>query len=255
MEAHVKARQASYGSGFTVVAVPPFVVVGDGAPDLVREDAKEVIELAARKLKERFFERDPAVILDVLVLRTDSSYDKYAGSFLGPPSTPYGYYSPCDQAIYVNASLGNGTLVHEMVHAFMEANFPACPTWFNEGMGSLYEQPDLASAEIRGLPNWRLPGLQRAILRGTTMPLGELLATSRGDFYDKKNAGMTYAMARYLCYYLQEKGLLQTYYRRFLANQIADPMGVETLKEVLGERDLAAFQKRWEKEIAAIVAP
>ena len=27
-----------------------------------------------------------------------------------------------------------------MVHPFVEANFPDCPAWFNEGLGSLYEQ-------------------------------------------------------------------------------------------------------------------
>ena len=32
-----------------------------------------------------------------------------------------------------------------------------------------------------------------------------------------------------------------------------DPTGYATLQEVLGERDLAAFQKRWERYVAGLV--
>jgi hypothetical protein len=254
-EEHARDRRETYGSGFTVVVVPPFVVLGDGPPDWVKADADEVVGVAARRLKERYFPRDPVAIVDVLMLHTEASYDRYAGSFFGRPSTPYGYYSPCDRAIYTNMTLGNGTLVHEMVHALMEANFPSCPAWFNEGMGSLYEHTDLAAGDLRGRVNWRLNGLKSAIKRGKTVPLQSLLETSRGEFYDDRRSGLHYAMARYLLFHLQEKGLLQTFYHTFVANHEKDPTGVETLKGVLGEKDLAAFQQRWEKEVLALPDP
>jgi len=254
-ERHIRDKQASFGQGFTVMAAGPFVVIGDGAPEWVAEDARDVVEVAAKRLKERFFPRDPAQIVDVLMLRTESSYDRYAGGFLGAPSTPYGYYSPCDRAIYVNMTLGDGTLVHEMVHAFMDANFPASPTWFNEGLGSLYEHTNLDSGALRGRPNWRLPGLQRAITDKRTLPLADLLATSRSEFYAEKRAGLHYAMARYLLFYLQEKGLLERYYRRFVESHGSDRTGVDALREVLGEKDLTAFQSRWEEAVLAIVYP
>lgn len=254
-EEHARARREAYGAGFTVVVVPPFVVIGDGPSAWVREDADEVVGVAARLLKERFFPRDPAAIIDVLMLQTEASYDLRAGSFFGRPSTPYGYYSPCDRAIYTSMALGNGTLVHEMVHAFMEANFPASPTWFNEGLGSLYEHTDLAAGELRGRVNWRLPGLKGAISRGKTIPLTSLLETSRGEFYDDRRSGLHYAMARYLLFHLQERGLLTTFYHRFVAGHGRDPTGAATLKAVLGEEDLAAFQRRWEKEVLALPDP
>jgi len=53
---------------------------------------------------------------------------------------PYGYYSTQHRALLMNIATGGGTLVHEIVHPFMRANFPACPAWFNEGLGSLFEQ-------------------------------------------------------------------------------------------------------------------
>lgn len=54
------------------------------------------------------------------------------------PGTPYGYYLPGHDAMIMNISTGGGTLVHEIVHPFMAANFPGSPTWFDEGLASLY---------------------------------------------------------------------------------------------------------------------
>jgi hypothetical protein len=43
-----------------------------------------------------------------------------------------------------------------------------------------------------------------------------------------------YAQARYLCFYLQEKGLLHRYYDGSSAGVAADPTGYKTLVRVLG---------------------
>lgn len=254
-DAHVRERQEDVGPSFTVLAVPPFVVVGDGPRAWVKQDALEVVDVAAKRLKQHFFRRDPAEIIDVWMLQTDTSYNAYAGSFAGAPTTPYGYYSPCRKAIYTNMSLGNGTLVHEMVHAFMDANFPATPVWFNEGLGSLYEHTDLDSGDLRGRINWRLPGLKQAIKNGKTIPIAELFAQGRITFYNDTNVGLHYAMARYILYYLQERGLLETYYHQFVANQNEDPTGRYTLEKVLDEKDLAAFRVRWEKFVMDLPDP
>ena len=40
------------------------------------------------------------------------------------PETPYGYFSAEHQALIMNIATGGGTLVHEIVHPFMEANVP-----------------------------------------------------------------------------------------------------------------------------------
>ena len=50
----------------------------------------------------------------------------------------------------MNISTGGGTLVHEIVHPFVAANFPNCPAWFNEGLGSLYEQSGEVNGAIHG---------------------------------------------------------------------------------------------------------
>jgi hypothetical protein len=152
----------------------------------------------------------------------------------------------------VNGSLGGGTLVHEMVHALMEANFDDAPTWFDEGLASLFEQPGERDGHIVGLTNWRLPSLQRAIRVGRVKPLRELMETSRWTFYDAERGGLHYAVARYLLFYLQERGLLVPYYRRFRTNVAGDSSGIASLLAVTGEYDLAALQHTWEAYVLGL---
>ena len=45
---------------------------------------------------------------------------------------------------------------------------------------------------------------------------------------------------------LANRDYLEAQYRRFLADREKDPSGYETLRELLGERDMTAFQKKWE---------
>ena len=134
----------------------------------------------------------------------------------------------------------------------MPANFPDCPAWFNEGLASLYEQSAEREGHIKGLVNWRLKGLEKKIKEGKLPSFRELTATSDAEFYGgsgNANYSENYGQARYLCYYLQEKKLLRTFYREFTANSKTDPTGYETLKRVLGEKNMGKFQKKWEKYV------
>ena len=74
----------------------------------------------------------------------------------------------------------------------------------------------------------------------------KLTSTTTHEFYEE-DAGTNYAQARYLLYYLQERGLLVRYYQEFLANHDKDPTGYETLKRVLGltQRDMPSFERDW----------
>jgi hypothetical protein len=233
--------------GQAVVVEPPFVVAGDGGLARVRARAEGTVRFAVSRLKKAFFDKDPSRILTIWLFEGAKSYRESAVRlFKEEPSTPYGYYSPTHGALVMDISTGGGTLVHEIVHPFVEANVPDCPAWLNEGLGSLFEQSGERGGDIVGLPNWRLPGLQRAI-RAKALPRFEaLMRTSPHAFYDD-DPGTNYGQARYLMYYLQEHGLLKRYYRGYLADRRTDKSGVTTLRAVLGERDLVAFQARWEK--------
>ena len=150
----------------------------------------------------------------------------------------------------MDISTGGGTLVHEIVHPFVAANLPGCPDWFNEGLGSLYEQSSERGGQIIGLTNWRLAGLQEAIRAGRAPALAELVATSQDEFYGSRS-GLYYAEARYLLYYLQEKGLLGRFYRALAAGLAADPTGRDALEGTLGQK-LPAFEPAWRKFVLSL---
>jgi hypothetical protein len=42
------------------------------------------------------------------------------------------------------------------------------------------------------------------------------------------------------------------FYQEFHKERAADPTGFETLKRVLGETDMDAFQKKWEKFVLGL---
>ncbi len=244
---HVAAlKQKIPPKGFTVLVQRPFVVIGDESPEVVRRRAEETIRWAAERLKEAYFTKDPNEILDIWLFKDKASYEKHCRSIFGhAPTTPFGFYSPGNRALVMNIATGGGTLVHEIVHPFMAANFPECPAWFNEGLGSLYEQSRSVEGKIVGLTNWRLAGLQKAI-REDKLPSFETLCRTTDEQFYHEDPGTNYAQARYLCYYLQQRDLLRLFYRRFLANHKRDPTGYKTLQAILRQEDMQRFQRQWE---------
>jgi hypothetical protein len=239
--------------GFTVLIEKPFVVIGDEAPEMVKRRSQNTVKWAVEKLKQDFFTKDPENILNIWLFKDETSYRKHAKEFFDDePDTPYGYYSSANKALVMNIATGGGTLVHEIVHPLMEANFPDCPAWFNEGMGSLFEQSGEEDGHIVGHTNWRLAGLQKAIQQKSVPSFQTLLSTTDRQFYNA-DPGTNYAQSRYLLYYLQQKGLLIKFYADFYADRKTDPTGYQTLQKVLGEKNLFAFQSRWESFVSNLV--
>jgi len=256
---HLGRLKEKVPAGFTVVWQSPFTVVGDEPPATVRRRATDTVKWAVDRLRKDYFPRDPRPIIDIWLFKDDASYRKHAREIFGAsPTTPFGYFSPSHQALIMNIDTGGGTLVHEIVHPFMRANFPECPPWFNEGLGSLYEQCGDKDGHICGYINWRLKGLEQAIRTGETLPLATLLSMNDAAFYggpDNPRYSQLYAQCRYLCYYLQERGLLVSFYRKFTARAKDDPSGEKSLKQVLDTEDLGAFQKRWEQFVLGLRSP
>ena len=243
------------GHKFTIVVQPPFVVVGDEQPEMVRRRATDTVKFAVDRLKQDFFTKDPDEILDVWLFKDKKSYERHVKALFGSkPTTPFGYFSAANKALIMNIETGGGTLVHEIVHPFMAANFPNCPPWLNEGLGSLYEQCEDRGGHIHGLTNWRLAGLQEAIRNDKVPSFAALTAMDTNEFYEK-DGGTNYSQSRYLCYYLQERGLLVKFYREFLAARIKDPTGYKTLQTVLGEKDMDTFKSKWEEHVLRLKFP
>lgn len=251
-EAHVAELTRRHAmAGFHHERSGAFVVLSDDANQARRTQHSETVTWFATAMRRMYFERDPDGLTDIWLFKDKTSYDANGTAFFGAgPDSPYGYFSP-RHGLVMNIATGGGTLCHELVHAYMRANFPKCPDWLNEGLASLYEQCGQRGDLATGLVNWRLKGLQEAIA-GRTLPTFEALCVA--DFYGA-NSSRNYAQARYLCLHLQETGKLGQLMQDAMRDQAADPTAWKTLVGVLGEPDLAAWQRRWELWVMTLKPP
>jgi hypothetical protein len=252
LESERRAQIDRAGGGFESAVVGPFVVVASGPmPRAVRDEAAETVAWASRLLRADYFAHDPGAIMTIWVFPDEESYMRGTSAVLGiVPDTPYGFYRPCKHALVVDAGYGYGTLVHELVHAFMDGDFPRAPVWMNEGLASLFEAPREEEGHLRGATNWRLPGLQRAIADRRAPSFERMANAGRGAFSGNEGP-LLYATARYLCFYLQERGLLRSYYAAFRGRPGADATGLATLQATTA-RDLGALRGEWERFVMGL---
>ncbi|MCK5578843.1 MAG: hypothetical protein KAI63_04905, partial [Planctomycetes bacterium] len=191
-------------------------------------------------------------VLKVYLFKDAASYEDYCEKTEGrKPSTPYGFYSSSRRSLIMNIATGGGTLVHEMFHALVAPDFPDIPAWYNEGMGSLYEQCRTErNGSLRGLINWRYKGLMEAFNAGKLVSLKELLSFSDNEFYGD-NSGLHYAQARYFCLYLQENKVLPRFYKKYRDNFNDDTTGIKFAEELLG-KSIDEINKDWQKWVPTV---
>lgn len=235
LDAAFRAMMDRLGPGHSGAREGIFLIAGNIPPDRLWAIAEGTVRRCSEALWRQHFARRPAGPIYVYLYGDDASFRAGARALTGrEPSTPYGFYSQEHGALVMNIATGSGTLVHEMTHPLMRADFPEAPAWLFEGLGSLYEQCAVEEQGLRGLVNWRLPGLLKAARERRLVPLEKLLAMSAGEFYGP-NAGLHYAQARYLLMYLQDLGLLERFYRDFRDGFAADRTGRLQLERLLGK--------------------
>lgn len=233
--------------GFHIAIEKPFVVISDCPKEEVMDYSSRIVRQVVQLVKKDFFLKNPEKIIAIWLLKDQTSYKYYSNQQFGiDPQTPYGFYSPAHNSLILDISTGGGTLVHEIIHPFVAANFPNCPVWFNEGLASLFERPTQVNGHLYGMLNWRLQGLQDAIRNKTALPLSHLVQLSEHHFYEDPS-GMPYAQAKFIAFYLQQQGLLVDFYHAFYENRQHDPSGINTLSTLLDFNDANEFQENWEK--------
>jgi len=180
----------------------------------------------------------PRGSIPVYVFGTTSSYDGFCRATEGTPCiSPLGFYDPMRRHVVVNAQNGLGSLTHEMMHPLIETDFPGVPDWFDEGVASLYGKAVFPRpGEVRGATNWRLPELQRALAsqRAADAYMTRLFGMSSDEFRDSRQ-GLHYAMARYLCQWLDSQDRLWPFYHRWQGQFASDPSGVRSFQDVTGQ--------------------
>lgn len=154
----------------------------------------------------------------------------------------------------VNYQAADESLGHELTHALMADDLPSAPLWLAEGMASLHEAAQIEEGRprLRGLVNWRLPRLVEASRAGRMPSLESLL---EGQGFSGPDRALCYAQARFWCLYLQQRGMLATFYLNFRKPQTRDSSGKATLQKLLGDRpwteidaDFARFVMQFDDE-------
>jgi hypothetical protein len=198
-----------------------------------------------------FFDRRPDQPVLVVALSTEQSYRAAALRLDGYEPVAYsGYTQRAERRIVVNVATGEGTLVHELTHVLGLFDFPQMPEWCDEGLAALHEEAQFSEDNLRliGMRNWRFRLLADAHRQGAWPHLSSVIRTSafRGE-----GESLHYAYVRCFCLFLQERGLLEHFYRKFRLGVGDDPSGLLTLRELMGARHTSEIDASFQKWVEA----
>jgi hypothetical protein len=233
------ARQELGPRAVSVVVSDIFVVIGPpGWQGASFDSSVALMKSSMAGYMNNRFSKKPERAISVYLFAEGRSYEAFCQAKYGAPCIAhYGFYQPADRYMVMNAGLGLGTLTHEIVHPLVEADFPGAPTWINEGIASVFEAPVIPRpGEIHGVKNWRHPRLKRALSSPQERERSRLDVlfgmsdeTFRGEAED-----LHYAMARYVCQWLDERGKLWAFYQKWRDTAASDPTGEKAFTDVVG---------------------
>ncbi|MBI1310171.1 hypothetical protein GC176_02605 [bacterium] len=235
-----------------IIVRPPYVLAGNVAEEELDRQYRETILPTARALSLAFFDAAPDEPMTLLLYSSEEAYRNAAWHLDRRDSTDYyGYYIRPDRRIVLNLATGDGTLAHELTHALAHFDFPQMPEWFDEGLASVFEEADFSpdGLQLVGVTNWRLNYLLDAMQKRRLKTLESLITARK---VDADHQAVQYAQARYFCLYLQERGLLPFFYRKFRQQHASDPSGARTLCSVLGTEDFDSIDRDFRRWVIAL---
>ncbi len=238
-------------SDFIVKEHSYFVIASNLSEAETEKILTQTIDRAVDCFYNDYFYTKPSEATTIFLFKDDKTYRYWAKTLYDDDDlSKYGYYKPSEKTMLMNINTGTGTLVHEMTHALARYDFPDIPSWFNEGLGSLYERCSLNNKTILGYVNWRLPALQDALADKSYTSIERLMKTNWEEFYGD-GSDVNYAQARYLCMYLQEQGLLKKYYQNFRDTYNDDNTGIKQMEKITGKSisELDADYVAWVKTL------
>lgn len=249
--ARIAEARALLGEGAQIEEIDDVFVLA-GAPGYAgfRAAADLARQAAAAYFNNRIRTR-PDRAIPLYVFGTTATYDAFCRAREGQSCvSPLGFYDPTPGLVMVNAQLGLGSLTHEMMHPLIEIDFPGAPDWFDEGVASLFGKAVFPRpGEVHGATNWRLPELKRALSSPKTRAAAGIdqLFGMPAHVFRNRDQGLHYAMARYLCQWLDQQDKLWPFYHRWRDQLAADPTGARSFEEVTGKNPLQANAEwiRW----------
>lgn len=242
---------ASDLQGFSIDIVRGTFILATNLDSDNRALARQVVETGVDALYNEYFTTKLSYPIKLYIFKNKKTYEDYVlKTYKKSPGTPFGFYIPRERKIMLDFSTGAGTLMHEIIHPMISADFPQIPAWFNEGFASLFEESIVIHGKLKGKVNWRLKTLKDYLSEHDDVNLMDVFSQAESSFYGT-NSSLNYAIARYLCMWLQEKGVLKKFYKQFGENVNGDKAGIKTLEKVVG-KDISLIQKEWIKWTRAL---
>jgi len=229
---------------FRLYSAGPFVVASE-LPRYVTDTYRAYTITWLHDHMMRDYCRTPPKLAEktIFLFLSQRSYNEFIKKHLGRSlSKTWGVTTK--QAILVDIESGSGSLVHELVHNYLKADFPKIPDWLEEGISSLYEQSVEVDGRITGLINFRIEVFRKAMQKGGLISLKDLILQGR-EKLKADELDLYYAQVRYFCFYLQELGVLQNVYHSLRDDKYLDTTGQRALMQILGADSLSAIQRNW----------
>lgn len=145
-----------------------------------------------------------------------------------------GYFNKRDNVIFATVLGGYGTLLHEMIHTLIHADYPKAPGWLAEAFATIYERTLWKNNRLIPLPNWRMDRMDLE----DVAPLN-IYKKYKGDI---ELGFLDLAKLRLLYIYLDELDQLQAFYRAVKAsngNESASQTAIKLGVEEAAWRDFA----------------
>jgi len=188
----------------------------------------------------RYYEPAAADPLATYLFSTTAEFAAFGRRIGGPDSS--GYFAELDNGtpvLVADLSSGLGTLLHELVHAFVHQGFrPVPPLWFNEGFAAYHEKAlgqldgTRLDASFGYLSNWRFPRLQAEAAAGRV---------KLANLVDRTHDPTTAAASLMLFLDRHDRFVPLV---RAMRSRSEDADGMRTLAAVWGA-DLADLEGRW----------
>jgi len=118
-----------------------------------------------------------------------------------------------------------------------------------EGLATLFEASEITAGGLSPQLDSRLTTLQKAFKDKKNIPLQQLVKMDRTAFM--QDPLLCYAEARYVMYYMHDKGQLKAWYDAYKAGFADDATGMRAMEKVLGKK-IFEIEDDWAKWVAGL---
>lgn len=232
-----KSLQTTYQIPFKTKYFSKYFDIAYRCTDAQASALEWVTNVFFQDIYARHFRYEPLHPFKIVYFVDKTEFTKYT------KSTAYGFYQPATKTLFTYTNSGEGTLWHELMHAFVDANIEHnIQQWFSEGFASFYEMGGINQNKfVEGYTNWRLPLLQKMFQNKAYLPLPAFMEE---EDMTEENA---YAKARFIFCYLWIYDKMDEFAQKYLYELSAQSQG-----ETLGKKAVAEIERLVGKDMDAI---